>query len=275
MICDRLGLKNKPSIKKLQSFIKTYKNPDSEINIAMCGKYTELHDAYKSITESFIHAGVENNTKVKVVWVNTEKIKNDKDAAKSFKDIDGILLPGGFGSRGAEGKILTSKFARENNIPFLGICLGLQCAVIDYARNVCKIDDANSSEFKPKSKNKVIDLMESQRAIKLKGGTMRLGSYDCEISTGTKAYSIYRKKTISERHRHRFEVNNKYVSKMEKNGLIFSGMNKKLGVVEIIELKNHPWFVGCQFHPELKSRVDKAHPLFREFVKASLKNSKN
>ena len=241
----------------------------------MCGKYTELHDAYKSITESFIHAGVENNTKVKVVWVNTEKIKNDKDAAKSFKNIDGILLPGGFGSRGAEGKILTSKFARENNIPFLGICLGLQCAVIDYARNVCKIDDANSSEFKPKSKNKVIDLMESQRAIKLKGGTMRLGSYDCEISTGTKAYSIYRKKTISERHRHRFEVNNKYVSKMEKNGLIFSGMNKKLGVVEIIELKNHPWFIGCQFHPELKSRVDKAHPLFREFVKASLKNSKN
>ena len=275
MICDRFALKNKPSIKKLQSFINTYKNPDSEINIAMCGKYTELHDAYKSITESFIHAGVENNTKVKVVWVNTEKIKNDKDAAKSFKNIDGILLPGGFGSRGAEGKILTSKFARENNIPFLGICLGLQCAVIDYARNVCKIDDANSSEFKPKSKNKVIDLMESQMAIKLKGGTMRLGSYDCEISTGTKAYSIYRKKTINERHRHRFEVNNKYVSKMEKNGLIFSGMNKKLGVVEIIELKNHPWFVGCQFHPELKSRVDKAHPLFREFVKASLKNSKN
>ena len=275
MICDRFALKNKPSIKKLQSFIKTYKNPDSEINIAMCGKYTELHDAYKSITESFIHAGVENNTKVKVVRVNTEKIKNDKDAAKSFKNIDGILLPGGFGSRGAEGKILTSKFARENNIPFLGICLGLQCAVIDYARNVCKIDDANSSEFKPKSKNKVIDLMESQMAIKLKGGTMRLGSYDCEISTGTKAYSIYRKKTINERHRHRFEVNNKYVSKMEKNGLIFSGMNKKLGVVEIIELKNHPWFVGCQFHPELKSRVDKAHPLFREFVKASLKNSKN
>ena len=275
MICDRLNLKNKPSIKQLQNFIKTYKNPDSEIKIAMCGKYTELHDAYKSITESFIHAGVENNTKVTVEWVNTEKIKNDKDAAKAFKNIDGILLPGGFGSRGAEGKILTSKFARENNIPFLGICLGLQCAVIDYARNVCNIEDANSSEFNPKSKNKVIDLMESQRAIKLKGGTMRLGSYDCEISTGTKAFSIYRKKTISERHRHRFEVNNKYVSKMEKNGLIFSGMNKKLGVVEIIELKNHPWFVGCQFHPELKSRVDKAHPLFREFVKASLKNNKN
>ena len=274
MICDRLSLKNKPSIKKLQNFIKTYKNPESTIKIAMCGKYTELHDAYKSITESFIHAGVENNTEVEVIWVNTEKIKNDNDAFEAFKGINGILIPGGFGSRGAEGKILTSKYSRENNIPFLGICLGLQCAVIDFARNVCGINDANSSEFNPKSKDKVIDLMESQKAIKLKGGTMRLGSYDCDIVTGSKAFSVYRKKKISERHRHRFEVNNKYVFKMEKNGLTFSGTNKKLGVVEIIELKDHPWFVGCQFHPELKSRVDKAHPLFREFVKASLKNSK-
>jgi len=150
----------------------------------------------------------------------------------------------------------------------------LQCAVIDYARNVCNIKDANSAEFKPKAKHKVINLMESQRAIKLKGGTMRLGSYDCDIEVKTKAFSVYRKKSISERHRHRFEVNNKYVNKMKKKGLIFSGMNEKLGVVEIIELKNHPWFVGCQFHPELKSRVDKAHPLFREFVKASLKESR-
>ena len=273
-ICQRLGLKNKPSIDKLKNFIKTYKNPGSAIKIAMCGKYTELHDAYKSITESFIHAGVENNTKVEIVWVNTEKIKNDKQAHKAFDNIDGILIPGGFGSRGAEGKILTSKYARENNVPFLGICLGLQCAVIDYARNVCNIKDANSAEFKPKAKHKVINLMESQRAIKLKGGTMRLGSYDCDIEVGTKAFSVYRKKSISERHRHRFEVNNKYVNKMKKKGLIFSGMNEKLGVVEIIELKNHPWFVGCQFHPELKSRVDKAHPLFREFVKASLKESR-
>jgi CTP synthase len=273
-ICQRLGLKNKPSIEKLKNFIKTYKNPGSTIKIAMCGKYTELHDAYKSITESFIHAGVENNTKVEVIWINTEKIKNDKQAHKAFEHIDGILIPGGFGSRGAEGKILTSKYAREHNVPFLGICLGLQCAVIDYARNVCKISDTNSAEFKPKAKNRVIDLMESQRAIKLKGGTMRLGSYDCDIKVGTKAFSVYRKKSISERHRHRYEVNNKYVNKMKKKGLIFSGMNEKLGVVEIIELKNHPWFVGCQFHPELKSRVDKAHPLFREFVKASLKESR-
>ena len=273
MICERLDLKNKPSIKKLRNFIKTYKNPGSLIKIAMCGKYTELHDAYKSIIESFIHSGVENNTAVEVVWINTEKIKSDDDAIKIFEGIDGILIPGGFGSRGAEGKILTSKYARENNIPFLGICLGLQCAVIDFARNVCNISDANSSEFKPRCKNKVIDLMESQKAIKLKGGTMRLGSYDCEIEVGTKAFSVYRKKNISERHRHRYEVNNKFVKNMKKNGLTFSGFNKKLGVVEIIELKNHPWFVGCQFHPELKSRVDKAHPLFREFIKASLKES--
>lgn len=275
MICDRLQLKNKPSIKKLQNFVDTYKNPDYSVKIAMCGKYTELYDAYKSITEAFVHAGVENNTTVEVVWVNTEKIKSDKDAAKTFNGIDGILIPGGFGSRGAEGKILASKFARENNVPFLGICLGLQCVIIDFARHVCGIKDANSTEFDSKSPNPVINLMESQKAIKVKGGTMRLGSYDCDILPNTKASKVYKKKTISERHRHRWEVNNKFVKKMELNGLVFSGMNKDLGVVEIVELADHPWFVGCQFHPELKSRVDKAHPLFREFVKASLKEKQN
>ena len=275
MICDRFQLNNKPSIKKLQSFVGTYKNPEHNVKIAMCGKYTELHDAYKSITEAFVHAGVENNTTVEVVWVNTEKIKNDKDAVKIFGGIDGILIPGGFGSRGSEGKILASKFARENNVPFLGICLGLQCVIIDFARHVCGIKGANSTEFDSKSPNPVINLMESQKAIKVKGGTMRLGSYDCDILPNTKASKIYKKKTISERHRHRWEVNNKFVKKMESHGLIFSGMNKDLGVVEIIELADHPWFVGCQFHPELKSRVDKAHPLFREFVKASLKEKQN
>jgi len=275
MICERLQLKNKPSIKKLENFVDTYKNPDYSVKIAMCGKYTELHDAYKSITESFIHAGVENNTKVEVVWVNTEKIRDDKSAKKAFDRIDGILIPGGFGSRGAEGKILTSKFARENNVPFLGICLGLQCVVIDFARHVCGIKNANSTEFDSKSPNPVIDLMESQKAIKIKGGTMRLGSYNCDILPKTKASNIYKNKTISERHRHRWEVNNKFVKKMEANGLVFSGINNRLGVVEIVELPDHPWFVGCQFHPELKSRLDKAHPLFREFVKASLKEQKN
>ena len=234
-----------------------------------------IRDRYKSITESFIHAGVENDTNVEVIWVNTEKIRDDKSAKKAFDGIDGILIPGGFGSRGAEGKILTSKFARENNVPFLGICLGLQCVVIDFARHVCGIKNANSTEFDSKSPNPVIDLMESQKAIKIKGGTMRLGSYNCDILPKTKASNIYKKKTISERHRHRCEVNNKFVKKMEANGLVFSGINKSLCVVEIVELPYHPWFVGCQFHPELKSRLDKAHPLFREFVKASLKEQKN
>ncbi|MEC7822799.1 MAG: CTP synthase [Candidatus Neomarinimicrobiota bacterium] len=274
MILDRLQLKNKPSVDKLQKFVNTYKNPDHNIKIAMCGKYTELHDAYKSILESFIHAGVENNTNVEVVWINTEKIHNDNHAKKTFEGIDGILIPGGFGSRGAEGKILTSKFARENNIPFLGICLGLQCAVIDFARHVCNLNNANSTEFNPKSKHPVIEIMESQKAIKIKGGTMRLGSYKCDIEPKTRVSRAYKKKIIHERHRHRWEVNNKYVKQMRSKGLIFSGMNKDLGVVETIELDNHPWFVGCQFHPELKSRLDKAHPLFYGFVKASLKKSK-
>ena len=212
MICKRLQLKNKPSVKKLENFMNTYKNPSHTVRIAMCGKYTELHDAYKSILESFVHAGVENNTKVDVLWINTEKIHNDNHAKKAFKNIDGILIPGGFGSRGAEGKILTSKFARENNIPFLGICLGLQCAVIDFARHVCNLKDANSTEFNPKSKQPVIEIMESQKAIKIKGGTMRLGSYKCDITPKTKVSKIYKKNIIHERHRHRWEVNNKSVS---------------------------------------------------------------
>ena len=275
MICKRLQLKNKPSIEKLENFMNIYKNPTHTVRIAMCGKYTELHDAYKSILESFVHAGVENNTKVDISWINTEKISNDNHAKKAFKNIDGILIPGGFGSRGAEGKILTSKFARENNIPFLGICLGLQCAVIDFARHVCNLKDANSTEFNSKSKHPVIEIMESQKAIKIKGGTMRLGSYKCDITPKTKVSKIYKKNIIHERHRHRWEVNNKYVKQMQSKGLTFSGMNNDLGVVETIELSNHPWFVGCQFHPELKSRLDKAHPLFYGFVKASLKYSRS
>ncbi|HDY75634.1 MAG TPA: CTP synthase, partial [Candidatus Marinimicrobia bacterium] len=215
--------------------------------------------------------GVENDAGVNVKWVNTEKIYNDSDAANAFKNIDGILIPGGFGTRGSEGKILTSKYARENNIPFLGICLGLQCAVIDFARNVCGLDGANSTEFNRRTKYPVIDLMESQRAIKRKGGTMRLGAYDCELKSGTKAYKAYHKKRISERHRHRWEVNNRYRQRLEKNGLVISGVNSELNLVEMIELENHPWFVAGQFHPELKSRVSAAHPLFRDFVGAAVK----
>ena len=269
---ERLELPGKVDISYLETFIKKYKKPKHQVNIAMCGKYTELPDAYKSVLEAFIHGGVENDARVNVNWVATEEIKSDKNAERIFNNMDGILLLPGFGSRGSEGKIRSCKYARENNIPFLGICLGLQCAVIEFARNVCGLKGANSTEFDKKAHYPVIDLMESQRAIKRKGGTMRLGAYDCKIETGTKTFSAYRKKNISERHRHRWEVNNRYRDRLEKNGLKISGINEELNLVEIIELPDHPWYVAGQFHPELKSRVSKAHPLFREFIKASVKH---
>ena len=274
LVNERLQLNKKPDLSKLKNFVHNYKNPQVELTIAMCGKYTELIDSYKSVLESFVHAGVENSARVNIKWVKTDKITNDKSANRQFKDVDGILILPGFGSRGSEGKILSSKYARENNIPFLGICLGMQCAIIDFARHVCGLKGANSTEFNKRTKHPVIDLMESQKAIKIKGGTMRLGAYDCTIKTGTKTYSAYRSKKISERHRHRYEVNNRYKNRLEKAGMIISGVNDSLGVVETIEISDHPWFVAGQFHPELKSRVNKAHPLFREFIKASKKYSK-
>ena len=272
IIMERLQLPGEVDVSYLETFIKKFKKPKHQVNIAMCGKYTELPDAYKSVLEAFIHAGVENNARVNVSWVGTEDVRNDKDADRIFGKMDGILLLPGFGKRGSEGKILSCKYARENKIPFLGICLGLQCAVIEFARNVCGLKDANSTEFNKKTNYPVIDLMESQRAIKIKGGTMRLGAYDCEVDVGTKAYAAYRKKKISERHRHRWEVNNRYKDRLEKNGLIISGINLELNLIEIVELPDHPWYVAGQFHPELKSRVSKAHPLFREFIKASVNN---
>ena len=273
LVNERLQLNKEPNLSKLKSFVHNYKNPQVELTIAMCGKYTELIDSYKSVLESFVHAGVENSARVNIKWVKTDKITNDKSASKQFKDVDGILILPGFGSRGSEGKILSSKYARENNIPFLGICLGMQCAIIDFARHVCGLKGANSTEFNKRTKHPVIDLMESQKAIKIKGGTMRLGAYDCTIKTGTKTYSAYRSKKISERHRHRYEVNNRYKNRLEKAGMVISGVNDSLGVVETVEIGDHPWFVAGQFHPELKSRVNKAHPLFREFIKASKKYS--
>ena len=274
LVNERLQLNKEPDLSKLKNFVHNYKNPQVELTIAMCGKYTELIDSYKSVLESFVHAGVENSARVNIKWVKTDKITNDKSASKQFKDVDGILILPGFGSRGSEGKILSSKYARENNIPFLGICLGMQCAIIDFARHVCGLKGANSTEFNKRTKHPVIDLMESQKAIKIKGGTMRLGAYDCTIKAGTKTYSAYRSKKISERHRHRYEVNNRYKNRLEKAGMVISGVNDSLGVVETIEISDHPWFVAGQFHPELKCRVNKAHPLFREFIKASKKYSK-
>ena len=274
IIMNRLELIGQPQVSKLHDFIARYKKPTYKVNIAMCGKYTELPDAYKSVLEAFIHAGVENDARVNVHWIATENIKTDAAAEKEFADVDGLLLLPGFGSRGSGGKILSCKYARENNVPFLGICLGLQCAVIDFARNVCGLKDANSTEFDKKTPYPVIDLMESQRAIKRKGGTMRLGSYSCDIKPKTGTAREYRKKHITERHRHRWEVNNRYRNRLENHGLVISGINTELNLVEIIEYPDHPWFIASQFHPELKSRLNSAHPLFRGFIGAAVTYNK-
>ena len=270
LIAERLQLKQLPDVKKLKEFMTRYNNPKREVTIAMCGKYIELPDAYKSVMEAFIHAGVENNARVNLQWIQTDRLSNDQNIKGALSEVDGVLLLPGFGPRGSEGKIKVCEYARVNKIPFLGICLGLQCAIIDFARNVCGLKGANSTEFENNTKYPVIDLLESQRAIKAKGGTMRLGTYNCDLKRGTKTFNAYNKTTISERHRHRWEVNNRYRKRLEKNGLVISGVNNDLNLVEIIELEDHPWFVATQFHPELKSRVNRAHPLFRDFIKAAV-----
>ncbi len=274
IVLERLKLPDiNIDLSKWNQFVSQIKNSTEEINIAVCGKYTNLVDAYKSISEAFIHSGAENNVKVKVKYLSTEGITK-QNVQSILKNFHGILVPGGFGERGIEGKIETVRYARENNIPFFGICLGLQCAVIEYARNVCGISKANSSEF-VKNKYNVIHLMPEQIKVKLKGGSMRLGAYPCVLKKKTKAFAAYKKEKISERHRHRFEVNNSYVEVLEKNGLVISGISPDNKLVEMIEVENHPWFVGCQFHPELKSRATKAHPLFRDFIAAAHKFSQS
>jgi len=269
----KLPTKPDPDLDRWKNFLGKLKNPTSEINIALIGKYVELPDAYKSITEAFIHAGAENECKVHVHCVSSEDITS-ANVAERLKNMSGILVAPGFGERGLEGKIQSIKYARENQIPFFGICLGMQCAVIEFARNVIGLKDANSYEMNQKTKNPVINLMEDQRKVKNYGGTMRLGAYPCELKKGTKAASIYGKNKISERHRHRYEFNNKYLKDFESNGMIASGINPDNNLVEIVELKNHPFFVGSQFHPELKSTVINPHPLFVNFVAASLAFSK-
>jgi CTP synthase len=254
-------------------FVESIKNPVKNVKIAVCGKYTNLVDAYKSISEAFIHAGAENNVHVEVDFISSENITRD-NVKSVLKKYDGVLIPGGFGERGIEGKIEAIKYVRENKIPFFGICLGLQCAVIEFARNVCNIKNANSSEF-VKNKSDVIHLMPEQIKIKYKGGSMRLGAYPCVLKKGSKANLAYKKEKISERHRHRYEVNNAYLDVLTKNGLIISGTSPDKDLVEMIEIENHPWFVGCQFHPELKSRATKAHPLFRDFVSAAINYNEN
>jgi len=249
-------------------FVNKVKNPSGIVNIAICGKYTDYRDSYKSINEAFIHAGAENDVKVNLTFIESNKFETE-ESASLLNGVDGLLIPGGFGERGIEGKIKAIKYARENNLPFFGICLGLQCAVIEFARNVCEIKNANSSEF-VKNKSNVIHLMPEQIKVKMKGASMRLGAFPCVLQKGTKAKQAYKKEKISERHRHRYEVNNKYREVLETNGMIISGVSPDNDLVEMIELKEHPWFVACQFHPELKSRATKAHPLFREFVSAAI-----
>lgn len=244
-------------------------NPKNKVRVALVGKYITLQDAYKSIYEALAHAGIANNARVEVKKVDSEDI--EKGTAQSLLgDVDGILVPGGFGYRGIEGKIKAIRFARENKIPFLGLCLGMQCAVIEVARNVCALKGANSTEFKAKTKYPVISLLEEQKKVKDLGGTMRLGAYPCRIKKKSLAFKLYSKTAVSERHRHRYEFNNKFRGIFQKKGMEFSGVYPKKNLVEIVELKNHPYFIAVQFHPEFKSKPDKAHPLFRGFIGAAL-----
>src|SRR5690606_8941674 len=265
----KLSNKNEPDLENWKAFLGRVKNPTAEIKIGLVGKYVELPDAYKSINESFIHAGAQNECKVTVKSIAAESI-NEANVEEKLKGLHGVLVAPGFGERGLDGKVTAIKYVRENHIPFFGICLGMQVAVIEFARNVLKLKGANSFEMDKKTKHPVINLMENQKNIKNMGGTMRLGAYPCELKKGTKAAAIYGKPRISERHRHRYEFNNDYLKQYEKAGMIASGINPDNNLVEIIELKDHPFFVGGQFHPELKSTVANPHPLFVNFVAASL-----
>lgn len=267
---SNIPCKREPDIEKWKEFLFKLKHPKKSVTIGLIGKYTELKDAYKSIVESFIHAGTINECKVNVIRISAEKV-NATTVKELLKDVDAVLVAPGFGERGIEGKITSIKYVRENKIPFLGICLGMQCAVIEFARNVLNFENAHSTEINPKTKFPVIDIMENQKKISGMGGTMRLGAYPCNIVKNTKAFEIYNTQATTERHRHRFEFNNKYLEDFKKAGMIPSGINNKDNLVEIVELKNHPWFIGVQFHPEYKSTVVNSHPVFINFIRAAIK----
>ena len=272
VVLNQLNLqRHQPDLSSWNTFLHRHKNPTHEITIGLVGKYVELQDSYKSILEAFTHAGAANEVKVNVKSIHSEHI-NSANISALFSDLDGVLVAPGFGERGIEGKIEAIKYVRENNIPFFGICLGMQMAVIEFARTVLGHKDANSSEMNDSTENPVIDLMEDQKQIEEMGGTMRLGSWGCTISKPSIAYDAYKSNAINERHRHRYEFNNLYKSEIEANGMIATGINSETGLVEIIEIPKHCWFVGVQYHPEYKSTVAKPHPLFKAFIKAALKN---
>ncbi|WP_026893543.1 CTP synthase [Clostridiisalibacter paucivorans] len=269
MVINKLALQCKePDLTEWNSLIDRVENLEGKVKIALVGKYVELKDAYISVAESLNHAGIDNGVDVEIEWVHSEEI-DDNNCSSYLQGVDGILVPGGFGDRGIEGKICAIKYARENKIPFLGICLGMQMAVIEFARNVLGIKDAHSAEFVEDTKHPVIDLMPEQKDIEDMGGTMRLGLYPCKLYEDTKAKSAYGEDLVYERHRHRYEFNNQYREELMEKGMIISGISPDERLVEIIELKDHPWFVASQFHPEFKSRPTKSHPLFRDFIKAS------
>ncbi len=271
VVLEKLGIAEAPPADLTQwtAFLQRYKNPKHTVRIGLVGKYVELKDAYKSIKEALEHAGAENESRVDIRWVHSERLTAE-NVADELKGLSGILVAPGFGHRGIEGKIEAIRYAREQKVPFLGICLGMQCAVIEFARNVLGFADANSTEMQPDTSHPVIAMMEEQKKIVDKGGTMRLGAYHCNVTEGTKAFDVYRRPDITERHRHRYEFNNTYLADFKKAGMVPSGINPKSGLVEIVELKDHPWFVGVQFHPEYKSTVTQPHPLFIRFVKASM-----
>ncbi len=274
LVLDLFGLKNPPPTKNIwHQIVARILNPVHEVTIGVVGKYIELQDAYKSVYESITHAGIANNCRVNVVRIDAEDLEK-KGGLAALKGLDGILVPGGFGDRGTEGKIAAARYARENKIPYYGLCLGLQIAVIEFARNVLKLQGANSTEFEANPPHPVINMMEEQKKIVDKGATMRLGSYECALKPGTLAAKAYGQPSVRERHRHRYEVNNAYVGQLERGGLLVSGVNPRRNLVEIMELKGHPWYLGTQAHPEFQSKPNKAHPLFAAFIGAAIKNKK-
>ena len=276
VVLKKLGLSTVKSSKmdRWKVFLDKLKNTKKIVNIGLVGKYVELQDSYKSIIESLTHAGVANEVKVNIISIHSESI-NDNNLRELLVNLNGIIVAPGFGERGIEGKIKAIRYSRENHVPFLGICLGMQMAVIEYGRNVLKLEDVNSTEMKEDCKNPIISLMENQKSIINKGGTMRLGAWDCQLLKNSKTEKIYNKKIISERHRHRYELNNKYLEQLNKGDFVPSGINPETNLVEIIEHKEHPWFIGVQFHPEYSSTVLKPHPLFKSFINSSIENSKN
>jgi CTP synthase len=269
----KIPAKAEPELDQWKTFLGKLKNPAEELNIGLVGKYVSLPDAYKSIAEAFVHAGAENDCKINLRWISSEDVYNDSPET-ILQGLHGVLVAPGFGERGLEGKIRAVKYVRENKIPFFGICLGMQCAVVEFSRNVLGLD-ASSTELDPKTKHPVIDMMEEQKKITNKGGTMRLGAYDCKLKKGSKAHAAYGESVIKERHRHRYEFNNKYFDQIENAGLKATGINPESNLVEIVELKDHPWFVGVQYHPELKSTVLNPHPLFVKFVEAALNHKRS